>query len=601
MLTGSGGAACLLIPAGPLQHAGRLGDGSTSAATAATSSCRRPSHETGNPYKWLRALERARAPSGRNGSPTPHGRTAQAAKLDEMIPKGSGAPRCSRRREAEARRAERRRDPADAAQAERAAAGRRSPSPSLRRSHFPRTIPSTRPRRSRRVAATAAAARRRTRAFRRYLHLPDAAPSTSSRDRDREPHPPSRHRLAGPSSPARAGQDRGPRARRPPRRARRRRTDRSLTPVRHAPQRPREGINRGPAREIGDQAMLVLKDFGSIRSCTAGRAPRYCKRSATYTTAATPGTSARRRPTLDWSGRVGLLAGATTVLDQAHAAHVALGERCLILRLVLATRPHGEAHAAGMDTADDAAELATPYRASSRGWNPLAAAARARPRGHARAARRLVASRTSPSSATATTSAKSGLFTSRKAPAASYGSSTSRTWRSTRWASTRPGTLVGVGLDSIPVAATRGAPTCARARRRHIGNVKTAGAFQLPTVSGPRALEELAAHGLSTRHKAGDADNSTILWAGASSAHVHWQKLRRYAVKPAHGWRPSRAYPQCLLMRGWRYNKGGHVNIAGTLSEARATFSGMPQPGREAETPRAHARSIDSAPPWRLA
>lgn len=64
-------------------------------------------------------------------------------------------------------------------------------------------------------------------------------------------------------------------------------------------------------------------------------------------------------------------------------------------------------------------------------------------------------------------------------------------------------TLVRVGLDSIPSTKRSAAP---RARHRHaISAPKIASVLQLPTVSTRRALEELAAHGLVTWHKSGDA------------------------------------------------------------------------------------------------
>jgi hypothetical protein len=53
--------------------------------------------------------------------------------------------------------------------------------------------------------------------------------------------------------------------------------------------------------------------------------------------------------------------------------------------------------------------------------------------------------------------------------------------------------------------------------------------LHLPTISGRRALEELAAHGLLEWRKDGEAENSPILWNASPLAFEHWRKISRWA------------------------------------------------------------------------
>jgi hypothetical protein len=92
----------------------------------------------------------------------------------------------------------------------------------------------------------------------------------------------------------------------------------------------------GLLREIGDAGLIVIKDFGSILSMHRdARASVLAALREVYDGNWTRllGTDGGRR--LHWEGRVGLLAGATTVLDQHHTVMAQLGERFLIYRVAI--------------------------------------------------------------------------------------------------------------------------------------------------------------------------------------------------------------------------------------------------------------------------
>ncbi len=105
------------------------------------------------------------------------------------------------------------------------------------------------------------------------------------------------------------------------------------------------GASGGLLREIGSSGILVLKDFGSILSMhREQRANVLAALREIYDGSwhRDVGTDGGRR--LHWEGRVGLLAGATTVLDQHHGVMAQLGERFLLHRIkVLDPRSQGQA------------------------------------------------------------------------------------------------------------------------------------------------------------------------------------------------------------------------------------------------------------------
>lgn len=123
----------------------------------------------------------------------------------------------------------------------------------------------------------------------------------------------------------------------------------------------------GLLREIGAHGIIVLKDFGSILSMHRdARAAVLAAMRELYDGSWTRllGTDGGRR--LHWEGRVGLLAGATTVLDSHHAVMAQLGERFLIYRVAVKDTPtqgrsslahHGRERAMRQELADAVAGL----------------------------------------------------------------------------------------------------------------------------------------------------------------------------------------------------------------------------------------------------
>jgi Bifunctional DNA primase/polymerase, N-terminal/Primase C terminal 1 (PriCT-1) len=100
----------------------------------------------------------------------------------------------------------------------------------------------------------------------------------------------------------------------------------------------------GLLREIGGSGTLILKDFGSILSMHRdARAAVLAALRELFDGSWTRlvGVDGGRR--LHWEGRLGLLAGATSVLDQHHGVMAQLGERFLIYRVDV-TDPAAQAH-----------------------------------------------------------------------------------------------------------------------------------------------------------------------------------------------------------------------------------------------------------------
>jgi Bifunctional DNA primase/polymerase, N-terminal len=96
------------------------------------------------------------------------------------------------------------------------------------------------------------------------------------------------------------------------------------------------GATGGLLRTVGEAGVIVLKDFGSVLSMHRdARAGVIAALRELYDGSWTRlvGVDGGRR--LHWEGRLGLLAGATTVIDQHHAVMAQLGERFLIHRLIV--------------------------------------------------------------------------------------------------------------------------------------------------------------------------------------------------------------------------------------------------------------------------
>jgi hypothetical protein len=302
------------------------------------------------------------------------------------------------------------------------------------------------------------------------------------------------------------------------------------------PKDRQEGATGGILRELGEQGLLVVKDFGAILSLPhetrsqvlQGLRDLYDGR---YTRDV--GSGGGRK--LEWSGRLGLLAGATSALDQAHAVLSALGERWLTLRLA----PGGEDEQAKLslrasDTARMRAELheavasflshvgvpelrpATPNEEdlitalailACYARSPVERDYRTRelllvhqPEGPARMARQL-----------------HKLLVCLEALGADA-----------------PAVLERIAFDSIPSPRREVLQHMLESEDASTLTAAVATALDLPTRSAERALEELNAHGLLGRSKSGAGETSPNLWQTSERARAKWVRIRELRRKP-HG------------------------------------------------------------------
>ncbi|HLF76432.1 MAG TPA: hypothetical protein VJB57_02990 [Dehalococcoidia bacterium] len=106
------------------------------------------------------------------------------------------------------------------------------------------------------------------------------------------------------------------------------------------PKRERDGsAHGGLLRELGAFGVVVLKDFGSILSMDRNaRASLMAALRELYDGSWTRYVGTDGGRTLQWEGKLGLIAGCTTAIDSHHAVMATLGERFLLFRLPLFDR-----------------------------------------------------------------------------------------------------------------------------------------------------------------------------------------------------------------------------------------------------------------------
>jgi hypothetical protein len=288
--------------------------------------------------------------------------------------------------------------------------------------------------------------------------------------------------------------------------------------------------------ELGDQGLLVVKDFGAILSLHRDtRAQVLQALRDVYDGLYTRDVGADGGTKLEWRGRVGMLAGATSALDQAHAVLSALGERWLTVRL----GPGEETDMAkltlrGMDTATMRAEL----RAAVQGFLATVQSPPLRRLEHDEeellaALAVLVCFARSPVERERDYKREIVLVHQPEGPGRM-----ARQLHKLYVALEAMGvdaahTLVRVGLDSVP-SPRREVLLHVLANDGELATAAVAKTLQLPTVSARRALEELAAHRLLAWRKDGDAETSRILWRATEAALEHWREIARHARNP-HG------------------------------------------------------------------
>ena len=94
------------------------------------------------------------------------------------------------------------------------------------------------------------------------------------------------------------------------------------------------GAKGGLLREIGDFGIVVCKDFGSVLSMNRdARAGALAALREVYDGAWTRHVGTDGGKTLHWSGKLGLIAGCTAVIDSHHAVMGAMGDRLVFYGL----------------------------------------------------------------------------------------------------------------------------------------------------------------------------------------------------------------------------------------------------------------------------
>jgi DNA-binding transcriptional ArsR family regulator len=286
-----------------------------------------------------------------------------------------------------------------------------------------------------------------------------------------------------------------------------------------------KGATGGLLRELGDQGILVVKDLGAILTLhREARAQVLQALRDIFDGRYTRDVGVDGGTKLEWSGRVGLVGGATSALDQAHAVLAALGERWVTVRLPEGgDEPMTRFALRGADTAamrDELRDVVHGFLGSLEpvtlrplsedeedlivALAPLICLARSpvdrdpykrdivlvhQPEGPARIARQL-----------------HKLFVALE----TFGVDPTAV-------------IVKAGLDSIP--SPRRETLLHLLRRGEESTSKIAIALELPRTTAERTLEELTAHGLTARRKSGDSDTSVNLWAPTDEATQRWSTI----------------------------------------------------------------------------
>lgn len=100
-----------------------------------------------------------------------------------------------------------------------------------------------------------------------------------------------------------------------------------------------KGATGGLLRKIGDYGVLTLKDFGSVLSMHRdARAATLAALREVYDGSWDRPVGADGGRTLSWQGKVGLVAGVTSVVDRHHAVMDALGSRFAMYRVDVGER-----------------------------------------------------------------------------------------------------------------------------------------------------------------------------------------------------------------------------------------------------------------------
>jgi DNA-binding MarR family transcriptional regulator len=368
-------------------------------------------------------------------------------------------------------------------------------------------------------------------AFRRYLHLPDATPlhvvlATLVANRMEEGEPVWLVILGGSSRGktelliALAGLEGV-------------RVIGALTPAAllsgTPPKDRQEGATGGILRELGSEGVLVVKDFGAILSLPHETRSQVLQGMRDiYDGRYTRDIGAGGGRKLEWEGRLGLIAGATSALDYAHAVLSALGERWLTLRIVAGSeRDQSRLARASADTGRMRAELqdvVTDY-VSHVGIPELHAVADE-------------VGNLLDSLAILACFARSPVERDRYTRELLLVHQPEGPARMVRQLHKLYVCLEALGADALPVVGRLAFDSIPSPRREVLLHMlegedastltaDVATALDLPTRSAERALEELTAHGLLRRSKSAESATSANVWRVTELGAELWADVRQ--------------------------------------------------------------------------
>jgi hypothetical protein len=284
----------------------------------------------------------------------------------------------------------------------------------------------------------------------------------------------------------------------------------------------------GILRELGDEGILVVKDLGAILTLhRETRAEVLQALRDIYDGRYTRDVGVDGGRKLEWMGRLGLVAGATSELDRAQSVMSALGERWVTVRL-----PEGgedrmvDQALDGVDT--DA--MRRDLRDVIHGFiSKVGVVAMRKPTSEEKDALRalapLVVLARSP---VARDPAKRDIVFVHQAEGPA---------RLARQLLKLLVALEAAGADPLRVVVRAGIDSIPSPRREVLlfllehgeeSTTRIAVELDLPRTTTRNALEELTVHGVAQRRKTTDEDNSPDVWSATEMTHARWSVIAAY-------------------------------------------------------------------------
>ena len=290
----------------------------------------------------------------------------------------------------------------------------------------------------------------------------------------------------------------------------------------------------GILNELGDRGVLVVKDFGALLTLHRdARAQVLQALRDIYDGLYTRDVGVDGGTKLRWQGRLGLIAGATSALDSAHGVLSALGERWVTIRLP----DGGEKEMVRVALADtDTRAARDELRDAVHGFLSTLEAVPLRP---VTADELELFSALAPLVVLARSPVERDSYKrdivhvhSPEGPARIVRQLHKLLVSLEAMGVDQPaGLILRAGLDSIPSPRRDVLVHLLRHGEQSTTDVATALGFAATNTT--RACEDLAAHRLLTRSKAGDAATSANLWTPVDRIVEYWQTLDRFQPETA--------------------------------------------------------------------